>query len=182
MGNLSIEIPDEECVKLLRYEDGDGVAAYLLLFPEHDMKAVKPRIDAQLDHETAMSSVKASDALSRGVVDRPPQRVGRVDVDGVRAGALDGSFDGHDRIVPGRFHQILLKARSILSLGKLHMNRFAGSGAERESVTHNSSPNYSARTSEMRDDTDFRRGPGGSPNAARHYTRTKEVRDGNSSR
>jgi hypothetical protein len=23
----------------------------------------------------------------------------------------------------------------------------------------------------MRDDTDFRRGPGGSPNAARHYTR-----------
>ena len=50
MGNLSIEIPDEECVKLFRYEDGDGVAAYLLLFPEHDMKAVKPRIDAQLDH------------------------------------------------------------------------------------------------------------------------------------
>mgnify|MGYP000503092789 CR=1 FL=1 len=38
MGNLSIEIPDEECVKLFRYEDGDGVAAYLLLFPEHDMK------------------------------------------------------------------------------------------------------------------------------------------------
>lgn len=34
-----------------------------------------------------------------------------------------------------------------------------------------SSPNCSARTSEMRDDTDFRRGPGGSPNAARHYTR-----------
>lgn len=38
-------------------------------------------------------------------------------------------------------------------------------------ITHNSSPNCSARTSEMRDDTDFRRGPGGSPNAARHYTR-----------
>ena len=36
---------------------------------------------------------------------------------------------------------------------------------------HDSSPNCSARTSEMRDDTDFRRGPGGSPNAARHYTR-----------
>lgn len=34
-----------------------------------------------------------------------------------------------------------------------------------------SSPNCSARTSGMRDDTDFRRGPGGSPNAARHYTR-----------
>lgn len=34
-----------------------------------------------------------------------------------------------------------------------------------------SSPNCSARTSHMRDDTDFRRGPGGSPNAARHYTR-----------
>lgn len=34
-----------------------------------------------------------------------------------------------------------------------------------------SSPNCSARTSQMRDDTDFRRGPGGSPNAARHYTR-----------
>lgn len=170
MGNLSIEIPDEECVKLFRYEDGDGIAAYLLVLPEHDMKAVKPRIDAQLDHEMAMS-VKASDALSGGVVDRPPQRVGRVDVDGVRAGALDGSFDGHDRTVPGRFHQILLKARSILSLGKLHMNRFAGSGAERESVTHDSSPNCSARTSQMRDDTDFRRGPGGSPNAARHHTR-----------
>lgn len=136
MGNLSIEIPDEECVKLLSYEDSDGVAAYLLLFPEHDMKAVKPRIDAQLDHEMAMSA-NASDGLPGGVVDRPPQRVGRVDVDGVRAGALDGSFDGHDRTVPGRFHQILLKAR----------------------------------TSEMRDDTDFRRGPGGSPNAARHYTR-----------
>ena len=26
MGNLNIEIPDEECVKLFRYEDGDGVA------------------------------------------------------------------------------------------------------------------------------------------------------------
>lgn len=42
-------------------------------------------------------------------------------------------------------------------------------------VTHNpfidSSPNCSARTSQMRDDTDFRRGPGGSPNAARHHTR-----------
>lgn len=38
-------------------------------------------------------------------------------------------------------------------------------------VTHDSSPNCSARTSEMRDDTEFRRGPGGSPNAARHYTR-----------
>ena len=62
MGNLNIEIPDEECVKLFRYEDGDGVAAYLLLFPEHDMKAVKPRIDAQLDHEMAMS-VNASNAL-----------------------------------------------------------------------------------------------------------------------
>ena len=36
---------------------------------------------------------------------------------------------------------------------------------------HDSSPNCSARTSEMRDDTDFRRGPGGSPNAARHHTR-----------
>lgn len=34
-----------------------------------------------------------------------------------------------------------------------------------------SSPNCSARTSQMRDDTDFRRGPGGSPNAARHHTR-----------
>ena len=34
-----------------------------------------------------------------------------------------------------------------------------------------SSPNCSARTSHMRDDTDFRRGPGGSPNAARHHTR-----------
>lgn len=101
MGNLNIEIPDEECVKLFRYEDGDGVAAYLLLFPEHDMKAVKPRIDAQLDHEMAMS-VNASNALFGGVVDRPPQRVGRVDVDGVRAGALDGSFDGNDRTVPGR--------------------------------------------------------------------------------
>ena len=170
MGNLNIEIPDEECVKLFRYEDGDGVAAYLLLFPEHDMKAVKPRIDAQLDHEMTMS-VNASNALFGGVVDRPPQRVGRVDVDGVRAGALDGSADGHDRTVPGRFHQILLKARSILSLGKLHMDRFAGSCVERESVTHNSSPNCSARTSQMRDDTDFRRGPGGSPNAARQYTR-----------
>ena len=115
MGSLSIEIPDEECVKLFRYEDGDGIAAYLLVLPEHDMKAVKPRIDAQLDHEMAMS-VNASDALSGGVVDRPPQRVGRVDVDGVRAGALDGSADGNDRTVPGRFHQILLKARSILSL------------------------------------------------------------------
>ena len=170
MGSLSIEIPDEECVKLLSYEDSDGVAAYLLLFSEHDMKAVKPRIDAQLDHEMAMS-VNASDALLGGVVDRPPQRVGRVDVDGVRAGALDGSADGNDRTVPGRFYQILLKARSILSLGKLHMNRFAGSGAERESVTHNSSPNCSARTSQMRDDTDFRRGPGGPPNAARHHIR-----------
>lgn len=29
----------------------------------------------------------------------------------------------------------------------------------------------SARTSQMRDDTDSRRGPGGSPNAARHHTR-----------
>lgn len=29
----------------------------------------------------------------------------------------------------------------------------------------------SARTSHMRDDTDFRRGLGGSPNAARHHTR-----------
>ena len=170
MGNLNIEIPDEECVKLFRYEDGDGIAAYLLVFPEHDMKVVKPRIDAQLDHETAMS-VNASDGLPGGVVNRPPQRVGRIDVDGVRAGALDGSFDGHDRTVPGRLHQILLKARSILSLGKLHVNRFAGSGAERESVTHDSSPNRSARTSEMRGDTDFRRGPGGSPNAARHHTR-----------
>ena len=36
---------------------------------------------------------------------------------------------------------------------------------------HDSSPNCSARTSEMRDDTEFRRGPGGSPNAARHRTR-----------
>lgn len=36
---------------------------------------------------------------------------------------------------------------------------------------HDSSPNCSARTSEMRDDTDFRRGPGGPPNAARHHTR-----------
>ena len=36
---------------------------------------------------------------------------------------------------------------------------------------HDSSPNCSARTSEMRDDTEFRRGPGGSPNAARHHTR-----------
>ena len=36
---------------------------------------------------------------------------------------------------------------------------------------HSSSPNCSARTSQMRDDTDFRRGPGGSPNAARHHTR-----------
>ena len=170
MGILNIEIPDEECVKLFRYEDSDGIAAYLLVLPEHDMKAVKPRIDAQLDHEMAMS-VNASDALFGGVVDRPPQRVGRVDVDGVRAGALDGSFDGHDRPVPGRFHQILRKARSILSLGKLHMDRFAGSCAERESVTHNSSPNCSARTSHMRDDADFRRGPGGSPNAARHHTR-----------
>ena len=170
MGNLNIEIPDEECVKLFRYEDGDGVAAYLLLFPEHDMKAVKPRIDAQLDHEMAMS-VNASDALSGGVVDRPSQLVGRVDVDGVRAGALDGSFDGNDRTVPGRFRQILLKARSILSLGKLHMDRFAGSCVERESVTHNSSPNCSARTSQMRGDADFRRGPGGAPNAARHHTR-----------
>lgn len=34
-----------------------------------------------------------------------------------------------------------------------------------------SSPNCSARTSHMRDDTDFRRGPGGSPNAARHHIR-----------
>ena len=34
-----------------------------------------------------------------------------------------------------------------------------------------SSPNCSARTSQMRDDTDSRRGPGGSPNAARHHTR-----------
>jgi len=170
MGILSIEIPDEKCAKLFRYEDGDGIAAYLLVLPEHDMKAVKPRIDAQLDHEMEMS-VNASDALFGGVVDRPPQRVGRVDVDGVRAGALDGSADGNDRTVSGRFHQILLKARSILSFGKLHMNRFAGSGAERESVTHNSSPNCSARTSHMRDDTDFRRGPGGSPNAARHHTR-----------
>ena len=34
-----------------------------------------------------------------------------------------------------------------------------------------SSPNCSARTSQMRDDTDFRRGPGGPPNAARHHTR-----------
>ena len=31
-----------------------------------------------------------------------------------------------------------------------------------------SSPNRSARTSQMRDDTDFRRKPGGTPNAARH--------------
>lgn len=46
MNDLNIEIPDEECVKLFRYEDDDGVAAYLLLFSEHDMKAVKPRIDA----------------------------------------------------------------------------------------------------------------------------------------
>ena len=36
---------------------------------------------------------------------------------------------------------------------------------------HDSSPNCSARTSHMRDGTDFRRGPGGSPNAARHHTR-----------
>lgn len=36
---------------------------------------------------------------------------------------------------------------------------------------HDSSPNCSARTSEMRDDTEFRRGPGGSPNAVRHHTR-----------
>lgn len=34
---------------------------------------------------------------------------------------------------------------------------------------HDSSPNRSARTSQMRDDTDSRRGPGGSPNAARHF-------------
>ena len=34
-----------------------------------------------------------------------------------------------------------------------------------------SSPNCSARMLQVRDDTDFRRGPGGSPNAARHYTR-----------
>lgn len=36
---------------------------------------------------------------------------------------------------------------------------------------HDSSPNRSARTSQMRDDTDLRRGPGGSPDAARHHTR-----------
>lgn len=36
---------------------------------------------------------------------------------------------------------------------------------------HDSSPNRSARTSQMRDDTDLRRGPGGSPNAARQHTR-----------
>ena len=68
MNDLNVEIPDEECVKLFRYEDDDGVAAYLLLFSEHDMQAVKPRIDAQLDHEMAMS-VNASGSLRRGVVD-----------------------------------------------------------------------------------------------------------------
>lgn len=34
-----------------------------------------------------------------------------------------------------------------------------------------SSPNRSARTSQMRDDTESRRKPGGSPNAARQHTR-----------
>lgn len=34
-------------------------------------------------------------------------------------------------------------------------------------ITINSSPNCSARTPDMRDTTNFRRGPGGSPNAAR---------------
>ena len=170
MNDLNIEIPDEECVKLFRYEDDDGVAAYLLLFSEHDMKAVKPRIDAQLDHEIAMS-VNASGSLRRGVVDRPPQYVGRIDVDGVRAGALDGTADGHDRTVLGRIHKIFLKSCAVLHFGKKHVNRFSGSGAECESVAHDSSPHYLARTSQMRDDTDSRRRPGGSPNAARQHTR-----------
>lgn len=169
MNVIDIKIPDEACVKLFRYEDGDGVAAYLLLFPEHDMKAVKPRIDAQLDHEIAMSA-NASHMLLGGIVDYPPQCVGRIDVDGVRAGALDGTADGHGRTVLGRFHKIFLESCAVLHFVKKHVNRFSGSGAECESVAHNSSPNYLARTSQMRDDTDFRRGPGGSPNAVRQHT------------
>ena len=53
-----------------------------------------------------------------------------------------------------------------------HINQAAAPAhAANTDPSIDSSPNCSARTSEMRDDTDFRRGPGGSPNAARHHTR-----------
>lgn len=84
-----------------------------------------------------------------------------------------------------RFTPRAISVSSVLSV--LHMAVYAGSTSFRNpsgccSTSKNcsrysaafdtdSSPNCSARTSQMRDDTDFRRGPGGSPNAARHYTR-----------
>lgn len=84
-----------------------------------------------------------------------------------------------------RFTPRAISVSSVLSV--LHMAVYAGSTSFRNpsgccSTSKNcsrysaafdidSSPNCSARTSHMRDDTDFRRGLGGSPNAARHHTR-----------
>lgn len=112
-------------------------------------------------------SVDSSDALFRSVADLPPQRAGRVDVDGSLASALDGSGNGDHGTGLGRLHEVLLKARDILPFIKHHVDGIPETGAESDSLAHDSSPNCSARTPDMRDTTNFRRGPGGSPNAAR---------------
>ena len=176
--NLSINIPNAECVKLFKYSDEfENPIAYLVLIPNvsgTDMETLKLRVDAQLEHEIDISRSVPNLDFGRCVIhDRPPQGTARADVN-QSVDVAGSAVDIRRRSGFGRLRKFLLK--------RLHINRFvkidegaaSGSGFDNESFDHDSSPNCSARASCTRDNSDVRRGPGGSPNSARHNT-IKEV-------
>lgn len=107
--------------------------------------------------------------LSLGFDDRPPIPSGRVDLHGGLSAGLGehhsdfGAFVFTDAIGEVRGEFVVVRTVPLREDEEAAVSR----GTVDKPMAHGFSPNCLARTPDMRDTTNFRRRPGGSPNAAR---------------